>query len=115
MTNVVGKPPTPNQVRKEFGLPSTAKFKGWAVHTPADGRFLAKQAGSPDAVLRMFHHDPAEAQLFRTVTEAGTIVQQLTQAAMVVAVFDRGTQRMVAPVGGNGLAWSGTPREDWTR
>lgn len=48
-----------------------------------------------------FSGNPENALLFRTADEAGQIAVDLAYAAVVVAIFDFGSQLAVVPVGGN--------------
>lgn len=98
---VEGSAPTEEELRKDLELPASAKFKGWAVHTPDEGRSLVSRSGHSDAVVLVFGKGPEEALTFPSADDAGEIVVGLAYVAEVVAIFDLGADVAVIPVAGN--------------
>src|SRR3712207_3967299 len=102
-----GPVPTEQQVRDDRGLPATAEFKGWVVHTPDQGGFLAVEIETPHACVRKFA-SPATAKLFPTPEAAGKVVTRLDYPAVVAAVFAVESQLAIIPVGRNAHCTPGT-------
>lgn len=96
-----GTAPTEQEMREELGLPASAEFKGWVVHTPHEDGFLVSQTEVRDALVRAFGGSPEAAMFFPTAEAAGEVAADLDYTATVAAVFDVGSQLAVIQIGGN--------------
>ncbi|EGU0147485.1 hypothetical protein P3637_13240 [Vibrio parahaemolyticus] len=87
------KIPTPEQIKKECGLPSNAQFIGWLVHNPNQDDFLIRYHLDGSAWCLM----PDTAYRFESFQFASDVINQLDIAnkAIVVIAFDLNNQVVV--------------------
>lgn len=87
------KTPTPEEIKKECGLPDNAQYIGWLVHNPNQDDFLMAYNldGSAWCLL------PDTAHRFESLQSASDAINQLEIAykAIVVIAFDLDSQVVV--------------------
>jgi hypothetical protein len=87
------KTPTPEQIKKECGLPANTQYIGWLVHNPNQDDFLIRYHLDSSAWCLM----PDTAHRFESFQSASDAIKQLDIAnkAIVVIAFDLDSQVVV--------------------
>lgn len=86
-------------IKKEYGLPDSAEFLGYAVHLPEPDEFLSKFDDNGYATKKLWAKDPQLAIQYEGFADAYEISRQCS-GSIVVGMFDFGDQIYVAQVGG---------------
>lgn len=88
-----------DDIKKETGIPSEARFLGYGLHLEASDEFLALLEDLPDVLKKGWVKDPQNAKVFASIREAFDATR-LCEGACVVGLFDTAEQTWVAFVSG---------------
>tara|TARA_R110001583_G_scaffold42134_9_gene133989 strand:- start:2614 stop:3069 length:456 start_codon:yes stop_codon:yes gene_type:complete len=92
------KEPTIHRLRKDLGLPSSAKFLGWVIHHPERDEFLVAYTVADGMVQKGWGLTPEKAKHFKRLKKTVRVISELeiTDCAEAVPAFDIGKQIVVA-------------------
>ncbi|MCB6185090.1 hypothetical protein LIN78_16200 [Leeia sp. TBRC 13508] len=89
-----------SDLKIRLGLPENASFLGYGIHNVEKDEFLSRFEETADAIMRTWGKTPELAISYAEFDDAYTVSRKCKEA-IVVGMFDTGTQIYVASVTGD--------------
>ncbi|SSV77580.1 hypothetical protein [Acinetobacter nosocomialis] len=84
--------------KESYGLPRTAKLKGFLIVNEEQDDMLALYVDSGDILRTAYTKDPKHVMLFQDINKAQAIVEEIGKPLLISALYETKKQFLVACV-----------------